>query len=517
MDVVHSGATAPQLEGITSLCALGGSLLAGAFADRIGRKTVLAISAILFIITSPLQIAAENTQMFQAGRAISGLATGAFTVIIPLFIAEIAPKDLRGRLIAIEQFALTLGIASADWITYAANELPSSSSWRLPNALVLIPCTVFVLSLFVIPESPRYLVSKREDVNALEVLATIRGDGTINHPHVIMEYHAMRQAIRYENSFPNHNSYARLFSGPPENNFRRLMLGVTTQSAFQWTGANVIITFAAQIFPNLDLNVDNRPIFYGAISSTAYCLSSFLALIFIDKFGRRPTMFTGALLGFSCLLIMGVISLISNWMYAQKPLDLGSNSYSDYESIVTRNTPQEYRNAIAFLVVGYLFIAIMGYSWGVLTWVYPTELYSQSMRAMALSISTGLGWMFIFVLVKITPIMLMNIRGGTYLVFAMSSLITAIIVYRFFPETKGKSLEEVDLIFQCNINYFDVNTRHPQSAADALAEMEKLRGNETILHPFRDMAASGGDGANFDYPVVEDLYTYHRRQTLPAL
>ncbi|KAI8070803.1 hypothetical protein BC940DRAFT_270838 [Gongronella butleri] len=406
---------------------------------------------------------------------------------------------------AIEQFALTLGIATSDWITYGTHHLPTSASWSLPIALQLLPCTVLMLSLLVIPESPRYLVAKRQDERALQILATIRGDGTTNHPHVVMEYHAMRQAITYENGFRNHDSYTRLFSGPPENNLRRLLLGVTVQSAMQWTGTPVVIAFAAQILPGLDIQVGSPQLFSNAISGTVYCISSFFAMVFIDHYSRRFTLFIGALLGFVCLAIMGTIAIIGDFKYVQKAWDLAISGDEIYDDIVPHHDSEfAYRNAVAFLVLGNLFIAIMGYTWGVISWVYPSELYTQR-------------WLFTFVVLKITPTMLTSIHGATYFVYAISCLITAFIVHLFFPETNGKSLEEVDLIFQSNLNYYDENTHHPQSAAETMAEMDKLREKESLLYPLFDAEfASGAKTSIFEYPVLEDLWTYHRRVSPPS-
>ncbi|KAF7728857.1 hypothetical protein EC973_005483 [Apophysomyces ossiformis] len=129
--------------------------------------------------------------------------------------------------------------------------------------------------------------------------------------------------------------------------------------------------------------------------------------------------------------------------------------------------------AIAFLVMSYIFVASYAVSWGPAGWIYPTELYSQGVRAKALGITTAANWLFNFVILQVSPVMLNRIQWKMYVVFSVFCAFVALAVYGFFPETMGKSLEEVDLIFSCNVNYYDVNVHHPQTAAAALAQMER--------------------------------------------
>ncbi|KAG0176174.1 hypothetical protein DFQ28_008153 [Apophysomyces sp. BC1034] len=166
---------------------------------------------------------------------------------------------------------------------------------------------------------------------------------------------------------------------------------------------------------------------------------------------------------------MAIIAGMEGFVYT----DTASQSFhaaTDVNSklLISANGP-----SIAFLVMSYIYVASYAVSWGPAGWIYPTELYSQGVRAKALGITTAANWLFNFVILQIAPIMFSTIQWKTYVVFGVFCACIALAVYGFFPETMGKSLEEVDLIFSCNFNYYDVNVHHPQTAAAALAQMER--------------------------------------------
>lgn len=139
---------------------------------------------------------------------------------------------------------------------------------------------------------------------------------------------------------------------------------------------------------------------------------------------------------------------------------------------------------IGFLIVMYVCVAIYSCTWGTLGWIYPAELYSQGVRAKALGISTASNWLFTYAVLQLTPIMLQRIYWRTYVLFSAMCLVIAVIVHWQFPETSGKSLEEVDLIFSGKFNFYDVHVHHPQTAAAALEQMEKVQQRNKNIYRF---------------------------------
>lgn len=198
-------------------------------------------------------------------------------------------------------------------------------------------------------------------------------------------------------------------------------------------------------------------------------------------------MITGAVLCSVCICILAILSGVHGF------------AYSTVDSIFQQDMPSANTGksgnplylifdangaTIGFLIVMYVCVAIYSCTWGTLGWIYPAELYSQGVRAKALGISTASNWLFTYAVLQLTPIMLQKIYWRTYVLFSAMCLIIAIVVHWQFPETSGKSLEEVDLIFSGKFNFYDVHVHHPQTAAAALAQMEKVQQRNKNIYRF---------------------------------
>ncbi|KAI8989445.1 hypothetical protein BDB01DRAFT_848617 [Pilobolus umbonatus] len=372
-----------------------GAIFSGPLADTIGRKALMALGITIFIFGNVLQVGADDIDMMYGGRGVTGHNIHGDQ-------SELAPKHMRGRLISIQQFAIALGICLSYWLDYLFVNVNGSTGWRLALGLQLIPAVICLMGLILfIPQSPRHSIDKQRPEEALKTLSKIRGDGTINHNDVLMEYSEMKQNITFEHKLFHDHKYRRLFYPGPENNRRRLLLGMSVQIFQQLTGVNALLVFAPQIFRATGLPGRDAALFANGISGSINLLATIPAMIF-----------------------------------------------------------------------------------GSLGWIYPAELYSQGVRAKALGISTASNWLFTFAVLQVTPIMLQNIHWKTYLLFSIMCLIIAVVVHSYFPETNGKSLEEVDLIFSCGFNYYDVDVHHPQTAAAALAQMEKVQKKNKDIYQF---------------------------------
>ncbi|OZJ01373.1 hypothetical protein BZG36_05662, partial [Bifiguratus adelaidae] len=195
------------------------------------------------------------------------------------------------------------------------------------------------------------------------------------------------------------------------------------------------------------------------------------AVIFIDKWGRRPTLISGAILMALCMAI------VAGTIHAHNGGILFVNSGNSTGSAGSNKGAllNSFSATIVVIVFLYLFVACFAYSWGPCGWLYPAELYPQRVRAKAISMTTAANWLFNFAVGQLTPLMLSAMPWGTYVIFAVFCLIMALVVYKFFPETNGKSLEEVDLIFGGDLKDHELDMHHPQTAAGAIEEIEKLQ------------------------------------------
>ncbi|KAL1929611.1 hypothetical protein VTP01DRAFT_1749, partial [Rhizomucor pusillus] len=461
-----------------------GALASGPLANFIGRRGIVCFGLVLFLLGGILQTGADEIGKIYAGRAVSGLCVGMLSMAVPLYHSEIAPKHLRGRLISIQQFAITLGICVAAWVDYGFSEVASSASWRIPFGLPLTVALVYLIGSLLIPRSPRFLIDKHMDGEALHVLSLVRGDGTSDHPQVLMEYIEIKQSILFEEKFkPKH--YWTLFRKGPDNNRKRLLLGMGVQIFQQLTMINALLLYAPALYQAAGIRGRQSVLLANGINSIVNLVFTIPPIIFIDRWGRRPIMIIGSIICCISVIIMTIISAITG--LADTISIIHNVEKSQSAAAQGAATGADSKDAIVFLVMMYVFIASFACTWGPIGWIYPTELYSQDVRAQALGITTAANWLFNFGVTQLTPIMFNNIQWKAFVVYDCFLFVMPFIVYRYFPETMGKSLEEVDLIFTCNFNYYDVNVHHPQTAAAALVQMGRRR-RQTDL-PFTNASA----------------------------
>ncbi|CDS09029.1 hypothetical protein LRAMOSA10389 [Lichtheimia ramosa] len=470
--------------------AVAGALAAGVLADLIGRRGVIAVSAALFMGADVLQVGADDIIKLYVGRAITGISIGALSMVVPLYQSEISPKEMRGRLVSIQQFAIACGICVSYWVDYAVLDATTVSNWRLAFGLPLIPALIYLAGALVLPKSPRYLIYKHHDRQALEVLAFVRGDGTINHPDVLMEYVEIKQSIRFEEKYGSKHFW-RLFRKGADNNRKRLLLGMAVQIFQQLTGANALLLYAPLIFRASGIQGKSTTLLANGISGLVNLIFTIPPMITIDRWGRRPTLIVGSIACCLCLIIMTVIAAVTGLtdnIASMHVLDASDTNATEMDETIRHI---DHQASIGFLVMMYMFVACYALTWGPAGWIYPTELYSQDVRARALGFTTAANWLFNFGVTMLTPLMYVHIQWKAFVVYAVFCFVMAIVVHRYFPETMGKSLEEVDLIFSGNFNYYDLSVHHPQTAAAALSQLNRTsRSRNALLGGFNQLVAA---------------------------
>ncbi|KAL6308270.1 general substrate transporter [Sparassis latifolia] len=404
--------------------------------DRLGRRHTIMLGGIIMIIGAIIQTASYSYAQLVVARIITGLGNGLNTSTVPSYHAECSPAAKRGSLIMVEGSLITFGIATSYWLDFALYWASGSSAqWRVPIAIQIIFALIMVLSIGFLPESPRWLLKHGHNAKAMAVISALE-DKPPSDPTVQQTYHAIREAVEIENGVnPNVTtgdtasgtlgrgqvSLRELFTGGRSQNFRRMALGVVSQCFQQITGINVVILYTI-LFQRLGLsNVNSRIV--AAAMGTEYFLFSLLTIPLIDYVGRRRLMMFSASGLCIDLVLMGILGRFVN---------KATQTVS--------------------VVLLFVYNSIFALGWLGMTWLYPAEIAGLRIRAPANALSTASNWVFNFVVVMVTGPSFNNIGWRTYIVFAALNAFIVPVVYFFFPETAGRSLEDIDVIFALAYN-----------------------------------------------------------------
>ncbi|KAJ5520821.1 hypothetical protein N7463_001274 [Penicillium fimorum] len=419
---MQGGITASILAG-----AFAGSLITGAFlADRLGRKKTILFGSAIFTC------AANNIESLVAGRVINGLGNGCLAMMVPLYQSEIAPREIRGRIISIQQCFINFGILIAFWIQYGTSYIDSDASWRLPMGLQMLATIALHFTMYFLPESPRWLVQQDRWEEALVVLAKIHASGNKDDEYVLAELSEIRSKIDLEKTLEK-PSYFQLLFGSQR---RRMYIGVGVQLWQSLTGINVIMYYAVFLFRQAGIYGSTASLLANGIQGVVLNLFTLPNMFYIDRWGRRTPMIIGGIgMGISMMIIGVLMKTMGDPFY--DPLTQKTNFHfaSDVAS----------RTTIAFV---YIYVAIFGLTWACVAWVYPPEIFSMNMRGRATSMTTATNWFVNFWFALYIPTAMEQISWKLYIIFAGLCYLMAIVIYLFYPESAGKTLEEMDLLFQ---------------------------------------------------------------------
>jgi len=393
-----------------------GSLIASYFCDRFGRKWSILAGALIFCLGGGTQTLVSALVPLYVGRFIAGLAIGILSMAVPLYLAELSPKHLRGRFVAVQQLAITIGILVSFFITLACAGIPSNLAWRIPFGVQVVISALMAIGMFFLPRSPRWLLSKNLDEPAREGLAKIRGS---SGPEVMREYDEMKASIVLEREIGS-GTWKELFVN---RMWRRLIIGVMLQMFQQLTGINAVMYYATQILGKAGFVDLKAALLANAGTGVVNVLMTLPGIYLVDRIGRRILLISGAAMMSVSMTILGVVIAVYG--------------------------PEYTNHAAPFvcLLMMYIFTASFAPSWGPIGWIYPSEIYPLRIRAKAMSITTSSNWLFNFIIAQLVPDLMQAIDWGLYLVFASFALIMMLWVYFVLPETKGKSLEEIDHMF----------------------------------------------------------------------
>ncbi|KAJ5115380.1 hypothetical protein NUU61_001139 [Penicillium alfredii] len=407
-----------------------GSLAAAPVGDKLGRRLALGLGALAFMTGSIMQVASSGIQavMF-VGRVIGGVGVGFASMLVPLYSAECAPPQIRGRLVGIYEIGVQVGTCMGFWINFGVdrNMAPTSAQWRTPFALQLVPAGLLILGLVFMPDSPRWMAKVYGRTRAVETLAHLR-DLPIDHPAVQDEVTDILQQLELEraNSLGNSRAALRELMQPGIRN--RVFLGVIIMVFFQMAGSNAINYYSPRIFHSIGLRGTETSLvstgIYGIVRLVAVCIAMYFV---VDRFGRVPMLIGGSAVMAISMWLIGVFVKIQGPASSENT-SLSASSYA----------------AAVFIFV---FAVAFCFSWAGVPWVICSEIYPLRVRGLCVSICVATHWLFNFVIARSVPYMISNISYGTYFVFAACTTLSIPFVWLMIPETKGLKLEEVDVLF----------------------------------------------------------------------
>ena len=388
--------------GVSSLLvgAIIGAFGSGVLSDIYGRKKILIFVALFFAVSCTFTALATSSVIFISARLFGGLAVGAASVLSPMYVAEVAPPKNRGMLVAIYQLAIVLGILCSFTINYGLHNI--DNNWRWMFATGIIPSVLFFIGLFFIPESPRWLYKAGRKEESLAVLTKIGGESLAK-----VEILEIAESLQ-----GNHTSVSisELF----KPSARKVMIvGFLLAVLVQVSGINTIVDYAPKILLAAGVNISNALLQTSLVGLINF-IFTFVAILFIDKAGRRTLYLIGSM-GMVITLVMLAISF-----------------YLKMEGIFT-------------LICILSFIAFFASCIGPVFWTLVSEIFPTRIRGKAVAFASFTQWIFNFLVVLLFPHFLASVGGAkTFLFLALMSLLQWLFTYLYVPETKGKSLEEIE-------------------------------------------------------------------------
>ncbi|KAK9459714.1 general substrate transporter [Lipomyces oligophaga] len=438
---------------IVSVLQLGaciGSLVNGPIADKYSRKYAMSGACCIFILGAAIQTGVQNTVMFFFGRFFAGFGIGQLSMTVPLYLGEIAPPNVRGSIITLQQFGITVGIMVSFWINYGTQYIGGTGdgqlgvAWRLPLGLQLIPPVILLFSsVFVLPFSPRWLYIVDRPDEALISLARIRrlpvDDERIQREILAIKISDLFDRKTMQEKFPEANTkfkqdirlYIELIRVPHLR--RRLFRSCEMQVIQQFTGINALIYYAPKVFGFIGMDGNSTRLLATGVIGIINVLFSFVPFFLLDKIGRRPI-----------LIIGGVGMAISQIIVA--------TIYACYDNKWDTNKSAGWACAVFIWV----YIANFAYSIACVNWIYPSEIFPPFVRSKAMSIAIAVNWLFCFIVGLVTPRMLTSIKFGTFYFFFAFCIILIFWTYFLIPETKGVAIEDMDKIWGGNSAAEDV-------------------------------------------------------------
>ena len=405
-------------------CAVG-AFFAGRLADVIGRRSVMILAAILFVVGALVQGVTDIHALFVVARFSGGMAVGAASVLSPAYISEVAPANIRGRMTTVQQVMIITGLTAAFlvnyWLAGAAGKSTEPfwggiEAWRWMYLMQAVPAAIFLLALFTIPESPRYLVVKGRNAEAQSVLARLYNSESMAATKV--------QEIK-DSLSSDHKPRLSDILDPVKGGIRSIVWAGLLLAVFQQlVGINVIFYYGATLWQLGGFSEDQAlqiNILSGALSIGA----CFVTIYFVDKIGRKPLLLIGSA-GMAVTLFAMVYAFGNGTLDPAGKLQLSAGL------------------GTLALIAANLYVIFFNLSWGPVMWVMLGEMFPNQIRGSALAVCGFAQWFANYLIAQSFPIMASWSLAGSYTFYAVSAVISFFLVQKFIKETKGKELEQME-------------------------------------------------------------------------
>ena len=462
-----------------ALTATFAMMVAGPLSDRLGRRPVLRIAALLFGLSAIASALAPDFMTLVLARMLGGLGVGAALIIAPMYIAEMAPPQHRGRLVSFNQLNIVIGISAAFFSNYLVLTLGESGApwaealhlgewhWRWMLGIETLPAILYLVALMFVPESPRWLAMRGRDDEAQAVLARVAGE-----QQATKDLRAVKEGIEAEKSL------GKVSIGTLFHPSLRLVLtiGLSVGILQQITGINSVFFYAPMIFEQSGIGT-NASFMQAVLVGLVNLVFTVVAMLFIDRLGRRPLLGFG-LTGIAvCMLALSYgfgsatykldeqaiedlpaeidrvdLSVLadrtfeSDTVFRDTVTDaIGRDAYQQFESQLVSSAIEMNPTVILVAILG--FVASFAVSIGPIMWVLFSELFPNRVRGLAISFSGLVNSTVAFLVTFIFPWQLETIgNSGTFLIYGLFAVVGLIFVMRILPETKGRSLEELERV-----------------------------------------------------------------------
>ncbi|MFF7973592.1 sugar porter family MFS transporter [Streptomyces sp. NPDC007905] len=399
-------------------CAIGAAT-AGRIADRIGRIRVMQIAALLFVVSAVGSALPFSLWDFAFWRIVGGFAIGMASVIGPAYIAEVAPPAYRGRLGSFQQAAIVVGIAISQLVNWGLlnaaggdqrGKLMGLEAWQVMLGVMVVPAVLYGLLSFAIPESPRFLISVGKDDRARAILAEVEGKDVDLNARVAEIEHAMKSEHK--------STFKDLLGGGFF--FKPIVwIGIGLSVFQQFVGINVAFYYSSTLWQSVGVDPTDS-FFYSFTTSIINIVGTVIAMIFVDRVGRRPLALIGS-------VGMAVGLALEAWAFSY---DLVGGKLPATQGWVA-------------LVAAHVFVLFFALSWGVVVWVFLGEMFPNRIRAAALGVAAAAQWIANWAITASFPSLADWNLSGTYVIYTVFAALSIPFVLKFVKETKGKALEEM--------------------------------------------------------------------------
>ena len=407
---------------IYTLGCLIGALGVTQLGNRLGRRKSLIVVSILATIGLLIQATSYSIGQLVVGRILSGIGNGGVNAVVPVWQSECTKTRSRGKNVVIIGIFIAIGIAAAGWVNFGLFYISHNEvSWRLPLCLPIVFTLMIISSTMAFPESPRWLLSKGRDEEARAAMVALAGADQANQEAITIEMQTISRALQEASS--SERGFTDLFKNNRQRLFYRFCLAIGVNFGAQMTGANAISYYGTTIFrSSLGLPAQRASLLNAGVL-TWKILAAISAYLTVDRFGRKPLFIISSLgmgVSMACLAV-------SVWVL--------QHHYT-------------YRASVAATFFLFLYMTFFPLGFLGANFLYSTEIAPQDLRMHLSAIGTATHWLFNFVIAEITPIAFVTIKYRYYIVYAVIAASVAILIFFFFPETRGLSLEEMNNLFQ---------------------------------------------------------------------